>query len=304
MASSPQASALVVAINPTAQKGRARLLGREVVDSLRGFGFPVDVVSAESEAKLSRALTSRLDDPHRALITVGGDGIVHTALQVLADHPDTPVGVIPGGTGNDVARALGMTRGSPLEAVSLIVDALESPTRRIDLGEAVHGEVATRFAAVYSAGFDALVNERANRLRFPTGPSRYTVAMLLELATLTPRRYRLEIDGDVSECEALLVAVANAESFGGGMRVVPGTPIDDGLLQVFTLAPLSRLSFVRLYPRVFSGRHIGHPAISVTPARKVTIESADIVGYADGERMESLPVDIRVLPGALKVLAP
>jgi diacylglycerol kinase (ATP) len=242
MAGSPQADTLVVAVNPTSGKGQAKALGDQVVDAFRARGFPVDSVSEDSEANLSLALRSRLQKPHRALITVGGDGIVHLALQVLADYPETPLGVIPAGTGNDVARALGMAGGSVLDAVSLIVDTLESSPRRIDLGEAVHGGATTRFAAVYSAGFDALVNERANKLRFPTGTSRYTVAMLLELTTLTPRRYRLDIDGEVSEVEALLVAVANTESFGGGMRVVPDTPIDDGLLQVFTLAPLSRMN--------------------------------------------------------------
>jgi len=304
MAGSLQADTLVVAVNPTSGKGQAKAVGDQVVDAFRARGFPVDSVSEDSEASLSLALVSRLQKPHRALITVGGDGIVHLALQVLADHPETPLGVIPAGTGNDVARALGMTGGSPVDAVSLIVDALESSPRRIDVGEAVHGGVATRFAAVYSAGFDALVNERANRLRFPTGTSRYTVAMLLELTTLTPRHYRLNIDGEVSEVEALLVAVANTESFGGGMRVVPDTAIDDGLLQVFTLAPLSRFDFVRLYPRVFSGRHVSHPSVSISPARRVSIDSVDIVGYADGERMGPLPVEIRVLPEALLVLAP
>jgi len=294
---------VVVAINPTSGKGKAKKLGEAVVDRLRTLGFVVDKIARTTESDLRAALRARLDSPHRALIAVGGDGMVHTSLQVLADHPDTALGIIPAGTGNDIARAVGMDETKPLSAVDAIVRSLETGPRRIDLGEAQHGETLTRFGAVYSAGFDALVNERANQLRFPRGTSRYTVAMLLELSTLTPRAYRLTVDGEQYEQEALLVAVANAESFGGGMRVVPDTPIDDGVLQVFTVSPLSRASFVRLYPRVFSGSHITHPAVTIRPAKSVRIEVDDIVGYADGERVGPLPVDIRVLPGILPVLA-
>ena len=293
---------LVVAINPTAGKGKAKKLGEKVVNRLHTLGFAVDVIVGTTESELRPALRHRLDAPHRALVAVGGDGMVHTCLQMLIDYPDTPLGVIPGGTGNDIARAVGMDEAQPLSAVDAIVRGLEAGPRLIDLGEARHGDAVTRFGAVYSAGFDALVNERANRLRFPRGTSRYTVAMLLELSTLQPRNYRLTVDGEQYEQEALLVAVANAESFGGGMRVVPDTPVDDGVLQVFTVSPLSRGSFVRLYPRVFSGSHVTHPAVTIRPTHSVRIELDDIVGYADGERVGSLPVDIRVLPGILPVL--
>lgn len=294
---------LVVGINPTSGKGKARPIAAEAVAEFRRLGFEVVEVVEGSDAELRHSLGQALAFDHRALVVVGGDGVVHAALQVLRDFPDTPLGIVPAGTGNDIARAVGFDETEPCSAVPRIIQALDAPPRFIDLGEAKHGEPVTRFGAVYSAGFDAIVNERANRLRWPTGPSRYTVAMLVELSTLTPRHYRLTIDGDTVELEALLVAVANAESFGGGMRIVPDTPIDDGLLQVFTVSPVSRLEFVRLYPRVFSGRHVTHPAVTIKPATEVRIEVADIVGYADGERVGHLPVDLRVVAGGLQVLA-
>lgn len=299
----PSPEALVVAINPTSGKGKSASLGRAVVTELARAGAVVDSIQADTDAALREQVSARLASPHRALIAVGGDGMVHSALQVLIDHPTTPLGIVPAGTGNDIARAVGLDEKNPLSSLEKIFRALETGPRPIDLGEARHGSGVTRFGAVYSAGFDALVNERANRLRFPTGPSRYTVAMLLELSTMTPRHYRLTIDGESLDVEALLVAVANAESFGGGMRVVPGTPIDDGLLQVFTLSPLTRATFVTLYPKVFSGTHVDHPSVTIRPARDVRIEVDDIVGYADGERVGALPVDIRVRPGSLAVLA-
>ncbi len=294
---------LIVAINPTSGKGKARGVGDDVVRLLSQRGIASQVITGDDEPSLRARLRDALHQPHRGLVVVGGDGMVHTCLQALIEFPETPLGIVPAGTGNDIARAVGVDQKNPLVAVGKIIDALGSGPRYIDLGEADHGGQLTRFGAVYSAGFDALVNERANRLRFPKGTSRYTVAMVLELATLTPRHYRLTIDGEPVEQEALLVAVANAESFGGGMRVVPDTPIDDGYLQVFMLAPLSRTSFVRLYPRVFSGQHVDHPSVTILPAKSVRIEVDNIVGYADGERVGALPVDIRVLPGALPVLA-
>lgn len=294
---------LVVAINPTSGKGKARKIGEDTARELTRRGHVVDVVVESSEADLRVALRTRLQSPHSGLVVVGGDGMVHTAIQVLTEFPTTALGIIPAGTGNDVARAIGMDETNPLSAVDAVTRGLATRPKFIDLGEAKHGDTVTRFGAVYSAGFDAIVNERANRLRFPRGTSRYTAAMLLELVTLTPRTYRLTVDGEEYEQEALLVAVANAESFGGGMRIVPNTPIDDGLLQVFTVAPISRASFIRLYPRVFSGTHIDHPAVSIRPASSVSLEVDNIVGYADGERVAPLPVDIRVLPGILPVLA-
>ena len=294
---------LVVGINPTSGKGKAESIASAAVADFRRLGVDVVEVVEGSDAELRRSLGEALALDHRALVVVGGDGVVHAALQVLQAFPHTPLGIVPAGTGNDIPRPIGLDETEPRSAVPRIIQALDAPPRFIDLGEAKHGDAITRFGAVYSAGFDALVNERANRLRWPTGPSRYTVAMLLELSTLTPRHYRLTIDGEVVEREALLVAVANAESFGGGMRIVPDTPIDDGLLQVFTVSPVSRLEFVRLYPRVFSGRHVTHPAVTIRPATEVRIEVEDIVGYADGERVGQLPVDLRVVAGALQVLA-
>lgn len=296
-------SPLIVGINPTSGKGKAQSIAQAAVAKFRTLGFDVVSVVADSDPELRQQLRQALAADHRALVVVGGDGVVHASLQVLRDFPDTPLGIVPAGTGNDIARAVGLDETQPLSAVSAIVQALDSPPRFIDLGEADHAGAITRFGAVYSAGFDALVNERANRLRWPKGTSRYTVAMLLELSTMTPRHYRLTIDNQVSEVEALLVAVANAESFGGGMRIVPDTPIDDGLLQVFTVSPVSRLEFIRLYPRVFSGTHISHPAVNIVRAETVRVEVDGIVGYADGERVGQLPVDIRVVPRGLQILA-
>ena len=159
------------------------------------------------------------------------------------------------------------------------------------------------FACVLSAGFDALVNERANQIRFPKGRHRYTVALLIELAKLRPITYTLTIDGVEETGSYLLVAVANSQSFGGGMKVTPEASLVDGKLDVFTLDPLSRLAFLRIYPRVFKGLHVTDPRVHIRQARSVTVASEGVVAYADGERLEPLPLEVSVEPGRLAIYA-
>jgi diacylglycerol kinase (ATP) len=187
----------------------------------------------------------------------------------------------------------------------MFIDALASGPQEIDLGVVV-GEsgTSTAFACVLSAGFDAIVNERANRLRFPKGRHRYTLALLIELMKLRPLSYTLEIDGVKETGTYLLVAVANSRSFGGGMKVAPAASLTDGLLDVFTLTPLSRLAFLRIYPRVFRGTHVSDPRVTIRHARRVGIAVEGVIAYADGEAVGPLPLEVSVSPKALRVFAP
>jgi diacylglycerol kinase (ATP) len=189
----------------------------------------------------------------------------------------------------------------PHAGVDALREALARPPQAIDLGLVRHGELSTWFACVLSAGFDAVVNERANRMTRPRGPSRYTLALLRELATFRPLRYRLTLDGAVREQAAMLVSVANTPSLGGGMRIVPHADLSDGILDVFIVHPLSRIGMLAVFPRVFAGEHVNHPAVEFAEARRVRIEGEGIVAYADGERLGMLPVDVEAVPQALSV---
>ncbi|MFW8745066.1 sphingosine kinase, partial [Mesorhizobium japonicum] len=157
-------------------------------------------------------------------------------------------------------------------------------------------------ACSMSAGFDAIVNERANSMRHPTGPSRYTLAILIELVRLAPIHYRLVLDGRVIDTDASLVSIGNGLSLGGGMKVTPNALFDDGLLDVMIVQPVSRLTFLRLFPKVFSGQHVGLPIVRMERARRIRIEADGIVVYGDGERIGPTPVDIETVPAALHVL--
>jgi diacylglycerol kinase (ATP) len=139
-------------------------------------------------------------------------------------------------------------------------------------------------------------------MRWPRGPVRYDVAILVELVRLKARRYRITLDGASQECDAVLVAVANAPSYGGGMRIAPDADPTDGRLDVTVAAPISRSTLMRIKPRIYAGTHVTHPAVSTYRAASVGLAAEGIIGYADGERVAPLPVQVDCVPGALRVL--
>jgi diacylglycerol kinase (ATP) len=298
---------IVVAINPNASFGRGFTVGPAVVTTLRGVGHEVISLIELDCAQLLDATRAALRDKPDALVVVGGDGMVNLGVTVL-EGSNVPLGIVPSGTGNDMARGLGIPVGDTEAAIEALVRALPQPARAIDAAavsftnsDGLPG--SARFAGILSAGFDALVTERANRMRRPRGRSRYTIALLVELARLRPITYTLTLDGVVHHERAMLVAVANNLSFGGGMKVAPDASLDDGLFDVVLVRPLGRLAFLRIYPRVFAGTHLSDPRVVVHRAASVRVEADGVVAYADGERIAPLPVTIEMDPGSLRVLA-
>lgn len=292
----------VVAVNPHASFGRNSSAGGDVVTALRGAGLDVEQLREDSYDALVAAVRAALR-PDSLLVVVGGDGMAHLGA-ALALEVGVPLGVIPSGTGNDLARHLGIPLGSVPGACDALLRALTAPPRMIDVGVSRGPDGShTPYVCVLSAGFDAIVNERANRITFPKGRHRYTLALLIELAQLRVLNYRVSIDGVDFSGRYLLVAVANAQSFGGGMKVTPEAVIDDGVLDVLLLKPLSRLNFLRIYPRVFAGTHVSDSRVVIRTGRTVHIDCEDVVAYADGERMTPLPLEITLRHRALQVLA-
>lgn len=303
----PSSKRIVVAINPTASFGRGFEVGPAVVTTLRGLGHDVTSLIEPDFAQLLEAAREAVRSKPDALVVVGGDGMVHLGVAAL-EGSRVPLGIVPSGTGNDMARGLGIPVGDTEGAIRWLVTALQRPPRVIDAGSISFGGDGapgsrSRFACILSAGFDALVNERANRMTRPRGRSRYTIALLVELAKLRPIEYTLTLDGVVHREKAPLVAVANNLSFGGGMKVAPDALLDDGLFDVVLVRPLGRLAFLRIYPRVFAGTHITDPRVVVHRAAAIRIEAKGVVAYADGERIAPLPVDITMDAGGLRVLA-
>ncbi len=291
---------LLVAVNPAASFGRNREVGGVVATRLVAEGYDVQLMREANLELLRRETEEAFARGVDGLVVVGGDGMVSLGVNVLAGS-DVPFGLVAAGTGNDFARALGVPHDDPVAALDALVAALERPPTAVDVAVARHGELTTRYGVVLSAGFDAIVNERANRMVRPRGPNRYLLALMRELATFRPREYVLEIDGVRRTQRAMLVSVANTSSLGGGLRIVPDAELTDGLLDVFIVHPLSRAALLRVLPKVYEGAHVDHPAVEFVRARRVRIEADGVVAYADGERIGPLPVEVDVAPAALRV---
>jgi len=282
--------------NPTSGKGRGTRTAAVALPRLKEAGFRVrSLVGRDADEALEMAQRCVADGVD-SLVVVGGDGMVHLAVQALVGSRSS-LGIIPAGTGNDVARYLGIPRSDPQLAADVVVG---SRTRRIDLARCG----ATHFVTVLAAGFDAAVNERANAMSWPRGQMRYHLATLAELRVFEPLPYTLELDGEVRRLEAMLVAVGNGPSFGGGLRITHGAVIDDGWLDVVVIKTIGKLDLVRTYPKLFSGAHTQHPQYEHHRVRSVTVAAPGVVAYADGERVGALPLTVDVVPGALEVLVP
>lgn len=285
---------IAVLSNPTSGKGLAGRTTDLAVARFRDAGFSVRRLQGRDSEEARDLAQAAVADGVETLAVIGGDGMVHLALQVLA-HTSTALGVIPAGTGNDAARYFSVPRDNALAATDVIIGGRR---RTVDLARTG----PTRFLCVLSAGFDAVVNERANAMRWPRGQMKYNLATVAELRTFQPLDYTLELDGEVRRVRAMMVAVGNGPSFGGGLRICEGADLTDGLLDVVFFHPMSKPDLVRTYPRLFAGTHRSHPAYEHHRVRQVTVAAAGITAYADGERLGPLPMTVSSDPGALTAL--
>jgi diacylglycerol kinase (ATP) len=303
---------VAVLANHTAGRGRHRRLVPAILERLAEAGRPLLPLTAGTGASAEAACREAVAGGVTALVAIGGDGTLHAALQALAGTR-VPLGVVPAGTGNDLAIGFGFP-GTPLAAAEAVATALrERRSRVLDLARVTGADGAQRwYGGVLAAGFDAIVNERANRMRWPRGDRRYDLAIFAELVRLRPRHYQLELDGVRHELDGVLVAVGNIASYGGGFRICPDADPTDGLLDVLVAGRIGRFTLTRLRPRAYRGTHVEHPLVTVHRARVVRLGvgrvgsgggPAGITSYADGERCLPLPVTIAAVPGALAVLA-
>jgi diacylglycerol kinase (ATP) len=281
--------------NPTSGRGKGARVRERAVARLREAGLTVrDLQGRDADEALDLARQCVADGVD-ALVVCGGDGMVHVAIQAVATT-GTPLGIIPAGTGNDVARYFDIPRKDPDAAIDRVITGHRPLT--VDLARSG----SRYFVTVLAAGFDAVVNERANRMSWPKGQMRYNLATLAELRVFQPLPYTLRLDDRHITVEAMLVAVGNGASYGGGLRITEGAVLDDGLLDVVIIKRISKPDLVRTYPKLFKGTHVHHPQYEHHLARSVTVAAPGIVSYADGERFGPLPLTVECVPGALTVL--
>ena len=270
-------------INPVSGQGRGTTVGTYVAGYLNQRTIDFTIVTGNSSIALSDHLRTFINkNPDcEGVIAVGGDGLMHIALQLVVPS-QIPFTIIPAGTGNDFVRTLGWDLEAIDKQLNQVITTAPSP---IDLG-LVDGEW---FGAILSTGFDSVVNEKANTMTWPKGPMKYNAAIAIELPRFKPRHYEITLDDRTISTEAMLIAVANGRSYGAGMLVCPNANISDGLFDVMVLHPISKFEFMKVFPQVFAGTHISHPAVEIVRSKNVRIESK-AVAYSDGERIGQLPI--------------
>lgn len=242
-----------------------------------------------------------VDQGATTVVACGGDGTVNEVLNGMIDS-GASLAVLPMGTGNDLCRSLGI--GTDLNQA--VPAALGEHSRTIDVGRWQCGGREGYFANICGSGFDAKVAERINRgFRYLTGTSAYIAAVLQTLMTYNRSVLHVTVDNHKISEHAMLCAVANAQSYGGGMLVAPLASLDDGLLDVVVVGDVSKMGFIRAFPRVFKGTHLSHPQVSHRVGRVVTIDSeTPLPVLVDGELVGTTPATFTLVPRGIRVLVP
>jgi diacylglycerol kinase (ATP) len=288
--------------NPASGHGNAPYATERAVAQFQRRGVDVVEIVGKDPEHARRLLDAAVDHDTDALVIAGGDGVISMALQALA-RSDIPLGIVPAGTGNDHAREFGLPTGNPEAAADVVCDGW---VETADLGHIRGGDGTQKwFGTVMAAGFDSLVSDRANRMRWPHGRMRYNLAMLAELSQLRLLPFRLVLDGGEEIITDLtMAAFGNTRSYGGGMLICPNADHADDQLDITMVHSDSRTRLVRLFPTVFKGTHIELDAVTTARAKTVAVDCPGINAYADGEFACALPVEVSAVSGALKILRP
>jgi diacylglycerol kinase (ATP) len=286
--------------NPAAGHGNARHAAERALARFQQRGVDVNHIVGADARHARQLLDEALAAGTDAVVVAGGDGVISLALQALA-LGDVPLGIIPAGTGNDHAREYGLPTGDPEAAADVVADGW---TETVDLGRIVpDGAGPSWFGTVMAAGFDSLVSDPVNRMRWPHGRMRYNVAMVAEISKLRLLPFRLTFDDDEPlDIDLTLAAFGNTRSYGGGMQICPGADHSDGLLDVTMVHSDSRTKLIRLFPTVFKGTHVSLDEVSTRRAASIRVECPGINAYADGDFVAQLPVTVSAVPGALQIL--
>ncbi|MGW4026543.1 YegS/Rv2252/BmrU family lipid kinase [Streptomyces sp. NPDC005009] len=285
-------------VNPTAgaATGAAALLA--LARQLREEGADLRTEYSRSLAH-ARELAREAGRQGRVVLAVGGDGIAGGVGGALSGTGAT-LGLVPAGRGNDFARALGLPR-DPADLARVLLHAEPRQVDTIEVTSAVHDRTVV-LGSVY-AGVDALANRHANRSRLLKGSASYYAGGLRAVTTWRPARYRVTVDGEEHPHTGYTVVAANSGYYGSGRVIAPDARVDDGLLDVVMIRQAPRRLFFALMNELRAGTHVRRPQVRILRGEEIRIEADREIPYgADGEVDAVLPVTVRVLPGALRVL--
>ncbi len=292
---------VAVIANPTSGRGKGARLIPKVDALLRSIGIEHTMLICTGPEDPERLARRAAEDGAEVIVALGGDGQVGLCANGVIGT-GAAFGVIPAGTGNDFARHIGLDRKDPLAAVNL----LRSPeVRRLDVVRVQTADRARYFVNVGGTGFDSEVNGHANGVRFLKGTPKYVYSTFVTLVRFRPGQFRVHVDGAVHDVPGMMIAVGNGTSYGGGMHITPGARSDDGDLELCVIGEVSKVDFVRTFPKVFKGTHVSHPKVTVLHGKEIEISAErpfDV--YGDGERIGPLPATFTVVPSALRVVVP
>ncbi|MCR4432430.1 MAG: diacylglycerol kinase family lipid kinase [Caldiserica bacterium] len=284
-------------VNPAAKKGKALKLLPEVEARLRQLKIDYRVEISQSPEDPPRIARQALTEGFELIVAGGGDGTSRLIARSLVGT-DGIMGILPMGRGNDYGQGLGIPH-NPVEACEVLKNGIP---RAADVGRTSNGEY---FVNVAGAGFDAEANSLATKLRWLKGGFVYTISVFVTLIRFKARFFRLEYDGQTWEGKAMMVGVANAPYYGGGMFLAPSAKLDDGLFTICLVKEIGKMEFIRTFPRVFKGTHITHPAVEIFNASRIKISGEEgLESIADGDFLSKLPLELETVPGALKVMVP
>ncbi|HET9671317.1 MAG TPA: diacylglycerol kinase family protein [Actinomycetota bacterium] len=289
---------LVVVANPTAGHGKSGRLIGQVTTALHALRVPHEIRVSESGPDLQRLAREAAEGGASIVAALGGDGTVSLAANGIVGT-GAALAALPSGTGDDFAKAIGA--GKLRHAIELLANPKMAD---LDVIEVTTGAERRIFVNIASAGFDSEVNETANGMRVRIGATgTYVVALVKTLSRFSPAAFSIDIDGQRLEVDGMLVEIGNGRWTGGGMKVLPDALLNDGVLDVCVVEALSKLAFLRAFPRVFIGSHVSHPKVRIVSGTRVQVEAnRRIQVYADGERVGPLPAIFQVLPAALPVV--
>ena len=290
-----EADRYLLLVNPSAGAGRAvrRLPAIEAEMRARGLEYRL-VETTGVEHGCAEAVAAA--GAGEITVVCSGDGLIGKVGGALAGS-DGPLGVIPGGRGNDLARAVGIPT-DPARAVAVLA---AGNRRRIDVGEAN----GNRFLCIASCGFDSDANRIANESRFIRGSLVYAYAALKALWQWRPAEFKVAVDGDETTFRGYSVIVANSKAYGGGMFVAPEAELDDGLLDIVTIAEVGKRRFLVNLPKLFKGTHVANPEVGTSRGAVIEVRAdRPFAVYADGDHLTDLPATVSLLPGALELIAP
>jgi diacylglycerol kinase (ATP) len=285
----------LVILNPTSQHGKAFEMKDRLVATLEGLGLDFTLHVSSSPADVIETVKNNLDN-YTNFVSFGGDGTIHSLANILV-NTDKNLGCIPMGSGNDIARNLNI----PLEMEAACQVLKNCNVKRIDMG-LINGKYY--YLAVAGAGFDSVVNDLANKTKFPIkGPAKYSYAVYKTLITYRSKKFHIKYDGNQKTVDAMFLVVGNMASYGGGMKITPDADPEDGIFDVCIIKRMSKMHFIKIFPSVFKGEHVTDKHVEILRAKSVEIDSDyNFSVFADGEYMCKLPVKFEVAEKSLNFI--